>query len=146
MKLCCEREFGGNNVFMQIIYNVIQWQGILLIEAPLLFLHAWYIGLHQWQKKLVRKQMIFEEMNYVIWWKPPCGGGNSFECRCKITQHEGVDVSVIYPVPWHITRLDIPDSKVHGDNMGPIWGRQLSGMPFTNTLLPGMPFTNLPAW
>ena len=29
----------------------------------------------------------------------------------------------------HISYCDIPDSKVHGANMGPIWGRQDPGGP-----------------
>ena len=33
------------------------------------------------------------------------------------------------PFQYRVRRLIIPDSKVHGANMGPIWGRQVRGGP-----------------
>ena len=33
------------------------------------------------------------------------------------------------PLPWDHRAITTPDSKVHGDNMGPIWGRQDPGGP-----------------
>ena len=30
---------------------------------------------------------------------------------------------------WHIFLISIPDSKIHGANMGPIWGQQDPGGP-----------------
>ena len=32
-------------------------------------------------------------------------------------------------IPWWCHDMDTPDSKVHGANMGPIWGRQDPGGP-----------------
>ena len=45
-----------------------------------------------------------------------------------------------YPSVSEVTRMDTPDSKVHGVNMGPTWGRQDPGGPMlvTLTLLSGM--------
>ena len=41
---------------------------------------------------------------------------------------------------WHSGQLyDYPDSKVHGANMGPIWGRQNPGGPHIGPMLSGYP-------
>ena len=35
-------------------------------------------------------------------------------------------------------QITIPDSKVHGANMGPVWGRQDPGGPHVGPMLSGM--------
>ena len=40
---------------------------------------------------------------------------------------DGVDKEKRFPVFESV--INIPDSKVHGTNMGPIWGRQVPGGP-----------------
>ena len=56
------------------------------------------------------------------WW--PNTSAKTFADMMMMT-----DAMPYKPVNWATISLDYPDSKVHGANMGPIWGRQDPGGP-----------------
>ena len=49
--------------------------------------------------------------------------------RIHNLNHQAIGVNLIGADSLHIQGINYPDSKVHGANMGPIWGRQDQGGP-----------------
>ena len=93
------------------------------------FNYTRYFSTYQWQKK-VSCSSLLSVFDYS---KIKFDGKNFFRRKssffhtrsCFITSSHNLTRNCSFCGAWQLS----PDSKVHGDNMGPIWGRQDPGGP-----------------
>ena len=100
---------------VEFVFLLVVWKWICIIDWPFPSVHYWH---HLKPGYTSKTNVSNHNITHQTW--PVCV---SFGMYCIITDITDINNRILYIYDAN----NVPDSKVHGANMGPIWGRQDPG-------------------